>query len=801
MPVAGNLPLEHTSFIGREAELTELASVQGGARFLTLVGPGGLGKTRLGLRLAARVRSRYPDGVWFVDLSTVGDPGMLVHVVTRTLGVREQPGERPMQTLARRLRDAQLLLVLDHCDHQPIASADLVQQLLGACPRIRMLAISREPLNTEGDTIWRVPPLSLPPSTASDRTEDTASDAVLLFTARAHARNRHFSVTASNRAEINAICRHLQGVPLALELVAGRLASTTDADATSRLRLALARQGKRRDNGQMRQQIVRSTLSWTHRELANGERVLFRRLGVFAGGWDAAGAQDVCADDKLPGSEIQRDLDRLVAASLLKVEPRDGGATVYRMLDTVRGYALAHLHAARESKALRLRLLAYMVSLAEREPPEALNAQHAAQLEAHLENVCASLSFAFAHREAEKGLRLATAACSLWYFRGYYAEGCAWLERGLALPGPANVTRARATAWLGQLLQIRGQYAAAENRITDSLKRHQALGDALGTGLSMDMLGQLLLMRGDLEGARTLCAEAARRLSALNPPGSIASQLQCAVIEIELGDLEGARSLIEQLDAQGLEAHPPLAAWLRFLKGRLAQARGDLAQAQTLLTDALRRSSTVDEQRAIVTTLVEIGYVQVETGAASQALSSLAKAAELAYRTGERIQLLRALEGLAYGLAVDRPATAVRLASAAVKFRSALGAKMWPSSRKRLDAWLPEALRSLRPRQYDAAWEAGQNLEAEEAIALANGVRTENARRSRANTLTAREREIVALLARALTTRQIADELAIKPATARTHVEHILAKLGMHTRAQVIVWASQADVSSAPNPL
>jgi predicted ATPase/DNA-binding CsgD family transcriptional regulator len=777
--------------VGREIELARLRGVQRSSRLLTLVGPAGVGKTRLGLRLASLIGKAYQDGVRFVDLASVRDPIMLTHAVAHVVDACDQPGQSLLEALVQRLRGWDVLLILDSCEHLRDVCADLVVTLLGACPRLHCLAISREPLETVGDTIWRVPPLSLPTMTATNEAEVAASDAVQLFVSRAQARDARFLESGYNSAVIGSICRQLDGLPLALELVAARIGSTADPRARMALPFRRTSGATRNRVGRPRKPTLRGILDWSHGQLTETERVLLRRLGVFAGGWNLAAAEHICSDDRLSIGAVAQALDQLVGGSLVVVESRDE-TTRYRLLDTIRDYALQQLHAAAESATFFRRQLAYLVSISEQHAPEELNANHALLMERELDNLRATMVWALEHGEAESALRLATAASSLWYLRGYYAEGCFWLDRLLAPGGASNtVVSARATAWLGQLLQLRGEYLAAERSITDALARQRTLGDPVGCALSVAMLGQLALMRGDLVRARGLCSDAAERLSELAHPSDVASRLQSAVIAVELGELERAREVLDRCDAQGLELSLPVAAWHLFLKARIAQASGELIVARALLLESLQCSRAVREQQAIISALVELGHLEMEGQEIAGARASFAEAVELANGSGDRILLARALEGLARCSATDRPAVAFRLASAAAGLRSRMGATPWPSDRRRMAGWLPEVARGFRSRQRRSTWEAGRADSMYEVLDLVRGLTAPNAPVSRSAQLTVREREVVELLARALTNQQISAELAISPATARTHVEHVLTKLGLHTRAQVAVWASQ----------
>jgi predicted ATPase/DNA-binding CsgD family transcriptional regulator len=788
----GTLPRAQRGFVGRRTELATLAKVLAGTRLLTMVGPAGVGKTCLAIRLASIVRARYPQGIWFVQLASVTDPLLLTHTVAGVFRVREQPGQSSAQRLASRLR-GHMLLILDNCEHLVDSCAELAATLLHTCPDLHILATSREPLETEGDTIWRVAPLSVPASSAVDAAELGASEAVQLFVARARERSPRFALTDSNSAAIGEICRQVDGLPLALELAAGQIGSMTEGDIATRLRLGLALQVTGQTGTPPRQRTLHATLQWSHHLLSEPEQVLFRRLAVFVQGWNLPAAEAVCADDGLSSSGVVTELDRLVARSLvMRVDHHDG--VRYRFLNIVRTYALEQLLAADERDAIRNRHLKYMLSVAERVAPEELNAAHARLLGDDQENLRAAIAWALTANDVESGMRLATAACSLWYFRSQYSEGCDWLERTLSRPTADNsIARARAGAWLGQLLQIRGEFASAQRWIADALEQHQVLQDRRGCALSIGMLGHLALMRGELERARTLFAEAAKQLHELGHPIEVASLVQSAIVAIELNALQRARSLIDQCEAQGRELNAPLAGWLLFLKGRLAAACDDTLLAESLLTEALQLSYALPEQQAIIVTLLELGHVQLVRHASARASWTFAEAIELASASGERLPLVRALEGLAGSVAADHPSAGIRLAGAAAGLRSAMGASAWPSDRRRVDAWLPAARRALTSSLYRAAWESGRAAGVDAAVAFARTLAVEplDTPRLQEDRLTRREREVVVLLGSAFSNQKIAAELSISPATARTHVDHVLAKLGLHTRAQVAVWASK----------
>ncbi len=350
----GNLPNELTTFVGREDQLPRLRHLQAETRLLTLVGPSGVGKTRLALQLGADMDGIFPDGTWLVDLSPIADPALVPQALADVLGVHQQPGQSWLQELTRVLRQRRLLAVLDNCEHQLGACAELVEDLLRACPELHVLATSLQPLGAAGETTWRVPPLALPSATAEDVEQLTASEAVQLFVARVRARLPDFVLGEHNARLVADICRRLDGLPLALELVAARVESLGLSEVTARLgdRFALAVGANR--TAPSRQRTLQAALAWTCNLLDGQEQVLLRRLAVFAGGWTLVAAEAVCGGgDDLPAARVMEVLERLVTKSLVVAD--HGGASVrYRLLETIRAYALEQLSAAQETAALQL---------------------------------------------------------------------------------------------------------------------------------------------------------------------------------------------------------------------------------------------------------------------------------------------------------------------------------------------------------------------------------------------------------------------------------------------------------------
>jgi predicted ATPase/DNA-binding NarL/FixJ family response regulator len=796
----GNLPSEVNTFIGREHERVRLCALQAETRLLTLVGPGGVGKTRLALRLQEDLRDAFPDGIWLVDLSPIGDPALVPQALGDVLGVRQPQGQSWLDELIRVLRPRRLLVVLDNCEHVVAACAELAEGLLRQCPDLRMVATSLQPLGAAGETTWRVRPLSVPTAGVSAVEELGASEAVRLFVARVRTRLPNFTLGGHNAPLVAEICRRLDGLPLALELVAARVEGLGLAEIAARLtdRFALAVGANR--TAPARQRTLQAALEWSCGLLDDDERALLRRVGVFVGGWTLEAAEAVCAGHGLAAASVVDVLGRLVSKSLVVAE-HDGLDVRYRLLETVRAYALDQLATADEKEATRGAHAGYVQQVAERMEFLSLDSAQAVLLRAEEGNLRAALEWTVEYGHADLGLRLASRACPMWLYSGHLAEGRSWLGRLLALPSPPEAYAARADALSAdaQLLLTMGSFASAHSRGQAALQAQRAHGDERGVGLALTVLGNMALQRGDLAEARALHSEAAERLRRLGSPAVNLRQL--ALVACELGDAPIAHQLIDELEAIGQTRRDAFAlSSALYEKGLLAAASGETSAASDLLEQALAGVRSNGYQTGIVYTLTALGHVRLTQGRREAALAAFAEVIRLVQTSGERIRLIRALEGVARGLAQTDAGDAVRLAGAADAQRQALGAVPWPSERRYRDGWLVQTRRSLGPSAFQRAWDDGQASTVAQAISLAEALLVAPAAASVPSALTAREQEVAILLAQGLTNKQIAAELVLSPATVRSHVEHILDKLNLHSRAQIAVWASQQGLLLAPVP-
>ena len=432
--------MQLTSFVGRDAELTQVRELLAENRLVTLTGAGGVGKTRLAIQVAAQLAGEFGDGVWYVDLAPITDPELVPVTVARALGLPDQPGRSTMDTLLRFVRDRQMLVVLDNCEHLLDASAELVVALLSGAPGLTVLATSREAIGVAGEVSWRVPSLSL------------ADEAIELFTDRARHARPDFTVTDDNAAAVGEICARLDGVPLAIELAAARVRALSLAEILDSLhdRFRLLTGGAR--TAVRRQQTLRASVDWSHALLTEPERVLFRRLAVFLGGFDLDAAQTVAGGGDVERYQVLDQLTLLVDKSLV-VADDSGGRTRYRLLETVRQYALEKLGESGEADAVRSRHRDHYTAMAAvlDAPAGSDYEQRLEQADTEIDNLRAAFGWSRENSDIELALTLASSLQPLWLARGRIREGLAWFDAALAdldaqHPEVAAAVRARALA-------------------------------------------------------------------------------------------------------------------------------------------------------------------------------------------------------------------------------------------------------------------------------------------------------------------------------------------------------------------
>jgi predicted ATPase/DNA-binding SARP family transcriptional activator len=550
-PRATNLPARVAALVGRNRELDETSRILADARLLTLAGPGGAGKTTLAVELARRNGERYRDGTFLVELAALADGELIVEELADALRLQLPSHQAAIDSLVAQLRGRQMLIVLDNCEHLIDACAGTVTELLQGCPDISVLATSREPLRIEGEVSWRTPSLALPDPDHLPSLERLAAVAsIQLFVQRAAAVSPGFALTDENAAAVAEICYRLDGMPLALELAAACVPVLSPQQIAARLGDALGLLSRGRRAAITRQQTLAATLAWSHNLLADDERVLFRRLAVFAGSFTLEAVEGVCADDPVQ-AQVLGALGRLVDTSLVHAESR-GEVTRYRLLETVRQYATERLRAADEGPAIRARHCNWYVEFAEARDPEvsaSVVGVAPASLDVEHDNLRVALAWALRH-EPPAALRLAVSLWRYWLARSFFAEGCQWLETVLAAVPEQSVTRARGLLALAVFDLRRGAAQRLAEIGAETVAVHRAIGDRTGLALALNADGVLAYLRGQWAKSwqRSMEAQDAAPDSGVDEVEASAAHLQAMVL-LGRGELAAARAAFEHVRA------------------------------------------------------------------------------------------------------------------------------------------------------------------------------------------------------------------------------------------------------------
>jgi len=646
--VAHNLPVALSSFVGRDDEVEEVGKLLGESRLLTLTGMAGIGKTRLALEVASHVQSDYPDGAWLVELAPLADPAVLPRAVAAALSVRESPGRTVTEGLVAHLRDRCLLLVLDNCEHLLGPAAELADTLLGACAELTVLATSREPLAIPGEVAWQVPALAVPDPGGDAPPEALAGyAAVRLFLDRAADNRSRTPIAPEALAVVAHICCRLDGIALAIELAAARAGVLSLGEIADRLddRFGLLTAGSR--IALPRHQTLLAALDWSHELLSVGERVLLRRLSVFAGGFTLGAVEAVCSGDEVARPVVLDLLARLVMRSLVVAETT-GTQTRYRLLETIRAYAHDRLVEAGEQTWACSRHARWCVELAERAEPELTGPDQQPwldRLEADHENLRGSLEWAIDQDDPEVGLRLAGALVLFWRIRGYISEGRMWLDQvvGAGAGGPAPL-RAKAVWGAGFLAHMMGDSEVAIPLLEESLSLWTQLDDDQGRARALLLLGNCWQYR-DPPTALELLRESivlARRAGDL---WCLAHGLAlCGLEHAYRNDLDAARPYFEEclVAARQADDKQGLRAGLIGL-GSVALRQGDYTSAEILLREALAVAVELGEDYGRAIGLRYLGEVAIGIGDYGRAAELLDEALVLTREMGDPSTIVQPL--------------------------------------------------------------------------------------------------------------------------------------------------------------
>jgi predicted ATPase len=655
-----NLPLQLSSFIGREKEQEEVIRLVKKNRLLTLVGAGGIGKSRLSIQVASALLNDFPNGLWLVELAPLSDPALVPQAIVTTLGLIDQAGRSPQMILADFLQTKRALLVLDNCEHFIQACAELAEALLRTCPDLHILATSREALGIAGETLYLVPALTTPDPVRVSLNFLPNYEAVQLFVERAQSALAGFMLTPENASTIAQICHQLDGIPLALELAAARIKMMSVEQIASHLndRFHLLTGGAR--TALPRHQTLQAMIDWSHDLLSEPERVLLRRLSMFTGGWTLESAESVCLDEGIEKYEILDLLTQLLNKSLILAEHKQGQETRYRMLETICQYARGKLWAVHEGELMRQRHLAYFVDLAERAEPN-LRAfdmiMWLDQLEAEHDNIRAALARAL-ESNIEAELRLASALLWFWHIRSHKNEGIDWLEQGLSIEaaerGDQSLTpnramiRGKALNASGALMSMFFDFGKAQARLEESLVLFRELRYAGKQGMAYALWG-LADMRSEGNRARNLLEQSLTLFRELMDKFGVA---QCLDLLGEMALEEGDRTRARVNWEESLALRKDLGdkegiAYVFCNLGHFARSQHDDQVASTLYEKSLALYREVGNRWMMGQVLTDLGWMFYGQGDYSQAAKRYEEALRLHRDVGEKYAITNALNDLA----------------------------------------------------------------------------------------------------------------------------------------------------------
>jgi len=682
-----NLPAQATPFIGRESEIRAVKEHLSSAsvRLLTLTGVGGTGKTRLALQAAADMVDDFEDGVFFIPLAALSDPGLVLQAIAQAFALREAKDRPLKEQLQFHLRDKQVLLVLDNFE-QVIDAAPVVSDLLTAAPRLKVLVTSREVLRLYGESNYPVPPLSVPdPQRLPPLERLTQYEAVALFIDRARAVAPDFAVTNDNAPAVAEICHRLDGLPLAIELAAARVRVLPPQSMLVELSHRLTFVAGRARDLPTRQRTLRGAIDWSHDLLTDDEQKLFRRLGVFVGGCALEAIESICNFDN--DLRVLDTMDSLVGKSLLK-QSETRGQPRFTMLETIRDYAREKMMADGHVEHLQKRHRDYFMALAMKAAPKLLGAEQAdwfGRLDEEHDNLRSVLESSLSQAEPEGSLGLCSALQRFWWTRGHLSEGRAWCARALGGPqaGEPTPARAKALGGAGLLAFWQGDYPSARAQHEEGLAIWRQLGDRRGIGLSLNNLGMLARIQGDYAAARALYEE-------------------CQVIYRELGDRWGMGSSLMNL-------------------GNVFAEQGDYGGSRMQLEGSLAIFRELGDRVSIATALENLGNVAYEQGELASARALHVESLTMRSELGDKLGIVISLERLAAVVAsLGDAVPAARIWGVAERLRVEIGSGLEPKERSEHDRHVATVRAALSDdAAFDRAWQEGRSMSLEQATEYA----------------------------------------------------------------------------------
>lgn len=759
----GNLPAETTSFVGRRQELAEVKQKLQAARVVSLVGPGGVGKTRLALHAAAELARGFAQGAWLVELADVNDPALVGNAALAGLDLRDQAAARPLDLVVGYLKDKELLLVLDNCEHLLESAADLVIAIVRTAPKVRIIATSREPLGASGEYVVPVPPLNLPPADATEPINKMRQhEAVMLFLDRAEAASGAFRLNDANQAAVAKLCRRLDGLPLAIELAAVRTRVLTVEEILERLsdRFGLLVGGGRA--ALPRHQTLRTAIDWSHELLTPAERMLFRRLCVFAGRFTLEDVEAVCAPPDEPAPAALELLASLVDKSLVVKEDARARAC-YRLHETMREYAALKLREAGEEETFERRCTTHYVTRCQAMVGAARYRllEWLPEMDLEIDNIRSVLRRCLDDPDATSGIILATSLSWFWVTRAT-TEGVRWLDELLAANPQADPgTMAWAHFIRGFLAVLQGDWAAARPALESSIAiaREARLPAQLAHGLAMASIAAN--MAGDRPQAVRLLGEAQ------------SAAARCEEVDVRIGLLQA-----------------------RALNGAF---EGDVDTVKKVAAEGGRLARDVNDLYALQMMLLNQGSADLFSGALDESKTRFLEALQIAERIDDRIGQFYLLAALAFHESTARRfRIAAQLLGASETIRLGAGATAITIPAPFIAQAEDATAAALGQAKFQAEVDIGRRLSREAAIRLALG-EPEPVPATAADGIPGglgrREADVARLIVEGLSNKEIGARLFISERTVDSHVRNILNKLGFNSRAQIASWVSSSELS------
>ena len=803
-----NVPEPLTSLIGRDEDLRRVAELVRAQRIVTLVGVGGVGKTRLALAAARATLADFAHGVWLVELAALGDGSLVPATIAAVVGTVLERDRPALDALVAALGSRQLLILLDNCEHLVAACAEVVEGVARACPRVHILATSREPLGADGEVVWTVAPLDIPALDERGQLLQQATNtaSVRLFVERARAVDPDFSVTAQNAAAVARICGRLDGLPLALELAAARIRLLSPEQLAERIdeRFQLLVGGPR--SSPARHQTLEAAITWSYDLLDEQDRRLFERLSVFAGGISLDAAESVCAPDDR--ARVLDGLGRLLNASMLIARQVDGEQR-FAMLETLREFGHRLLRERGDDDAMYQRLTWWVLARAEQAQPALRGPDQARWLrwaELEHDNVRAALAWAMETGDADTVLQLTGSLWWSWMLHDRWIETEEWLERALSLARGAKHTLAlaRTLHGAGTTAAFRGKYPRAEIYLDESVALARELDDRESILAGHSAFALLRQFQGDIDAAQAHVHSMLELAEQLDRPWYAARAAEfIASRALERGDLSEAANQLTR--AVGLARHAGdqwnLAMLLSHL-GDVERMRGTHPRAAPLYEESIRLFETLGLP-ADPSRVHNLAYVALSQRHTARAESRFREALDAFERLGDPRGVADCVIGLGCVRAAERrPTAAARLFGAGDAALVRLGSTVWPSNRADLQHWLRIVQGALGEQAWQAEYTTGGLLGPEGVLEATDVSDAADSRTSRvsdgAAELTRREREVAQLAAQGLSNRRIAETLVIAEKTAANHLQSALEKLDVHSRSQLA--ARAVELGLAPSP-